>query len=59
VCTAKISLKTGKRTIVCKFTKKSAKALKKLKSLKLTVSGTVSDAAGNGVKLKGVVTVKK
>jgi hypothetical protein len=59
VCSAKIPLKAGKRTIACKFTKKAAKALKRQKKVKFTITASVSDAAGNGVKLKGAFTVKK
>jgi hypothetical protein len=56
---ASLKLGTGTRTATLKFTRKSKPKLKKLKSVKLSLVATVTDAAGNRAKKTFKVTVKR
>jgi hypothetical protein len=59
VGTLKASLKPGTATLKVKLSSKAARAFKKLKSVKLTVTAVVTDAAGNKTTKTLKVTLKK
>lgn len=59
VGTLKAALKPGTSTLKVKLSAKAAKAFKKLKSVKLTVTAVVADAAGNQATKTLKVTLKK
>jgi hypothetical protein len=52
-------LKAGANTVKVKASKAAQKKLKKQKSLKLSLSGTCEDAAGNATRINRSVTLKK
>ena len=59
VGTLKRTLKAGTATLKIKLSSKAAKAFKKRKSVKLTVTAVVTDAAGNKTTKTLKVTLKK
>jgi Bacterial Ig domain len=59
VGTLKAALKPGTSTLKIKLSSKAAKAFKKQKSVKLTVTAVVADAAGNTTTKTLKVTLKK
>jgi hypothetical protein len=54
-----LGLGTGARPVTLKFTKKAASKLKKLKAVKLTISSTVTDGAGNATRAASKFTLKR
>ena len=59
VGTLKAALTPGTSTLKVKLSSKAAKAFKKLKRVKLTLTVVVTDAAGNTTTKTLVVTLKK
>jgi hypothetical protein len=59
VGTLKVALTPGTSTLKVKLSAKAAKAFKKLKKVKLSVTAVVTDTAGNKTTLKLTVTLKR
>lgn len=59
VGTSRASLRAGANTVKVKATKAAQKKLKRQRSLKLSLSGTCTDAAGNAARVGASATLKK
>jgi hypothetical protein len=59
VASGSLRMGSGKRTATLKFTRAARKRLKGQRSVKLTVAGPVTDAAGNSATASRKVTLKR